>query len=69
MFAGLHRAHGVEFRFGERGQRTARPGGRVAGVVTSGGAELPADVVVVAIGAAPAWRWPRRPGLEVPTAC
>jgi 3-phenylpropionate/trans-cinnamate dioxygenase ferredoxin reductase subunit len=53
VFAGLHRAHGVEFRFGDGASELRGRDGRVTGVVTSGGAELPADVVVVAIGAAP----------------
>jgi 3-phenylpropionate/trans-cinnamate dioxygenase ferredoxin reductase subunit len=48
VFAGLHRAHGVEFRFGEKAVEF-RPGM----VITSGGAEIPADVLVVGIGAAP----------------
>ncbi len=53
-FADLHRSHGVQFRFGETATEL-RDGvdGRVTGVRTSGGADLPADVVVVAIGAAP----------------
>jgi len=48
IFAGLHRAHGVEFRFGEKAAEF-RPGM----VITSAGAEIPADVLVVGIGAAP----------------
>ena len=65
VFAKLHASHGVTFRFGERRARAGGAGGQVSGVLTSGGAELPADVVVVAIGAAPNTRWPRAPGLEV----
>ena len=48
VFADLHRAHGVEFRFGEKAVEF-RPGM----VITSGGAQIPADVLVVGIGAAP----------------
>jgi 3-phenylpropionate/trans-cinnamate dioxygenase ferredoxin reductase subunit len=48
IFAGLHRSHGVQFRFGERAEEF-RPGL----VVTSAGAEVPADLLVVGIGAAP----------------
>jgi 3-phenylpropionate/trans-cinnamate dioxygenase ferredoxin reductase subunit len=48
VFADLHRAHGVEFRFGEKAVEF-RPGV----VITSGGAEIPADLLVVGIGAAP----------------
>jgi 3-phenylpropionate/trans-cinnamate dioxygenase ferredoxin reductase subunit len=48
VFAGLHRSHGVEFRFGERAAEF-RPGL----VITSGGAEVPADVLVIGVGALP----------------
>jgi len=48
VFADLHRANGVEFRFGERAEEF-RPGL----VVTSAGAEVPADLFIVGIGAAP----------------
>jgi 3-phenylpropionate/trans-cinnamate dioxygenase ferredoxin reductase subunit len=60
IFAGLHRAHGVEFRFGEKAAEF-RPGM----VITSGGAEIPADVLVVGIGAAPNDDLAARAGLDV----
>src|SRR5690242_18236681 len=60
IFAGLHRAHGVEFRFGEKAVEF-RPGM----VITSGGAEIPADVLVVGIGAAPNDDLAARAGLDV----
>jgi NADPH-dependent 2,4-dienoyl-CoA reductase/sulfur reductase-like enzyme len=60
IFAGLHRAHGVEFRFGERAVEF-RPGM----VITSRGAEIPADIFVVGIGAAPNDQLAARAGLEV----
>ena len=59
VFADLHRAHGVEFRFGEKAVEF-RPGM----VITSGGAEVPADVLVVGIGAAPNDALAARAGLE-----
>jgi NADPH-dependent 2,4-dienoyl-CoA reductase/sulfur reductase-like enzyme len=65
VFADLHRAHGVEFRFGEGASELLGQGGRVTGVRTTGGAELPADVVVVAIGAAPDVTLAAPAGLEV----
>ncbi len=65
VFAGLHRAHGVEFRFGDGASQLRGRDGRVTGVVTSGGAELSADVVVVAIGAAPDVALAEAAGLEV----
>ena len=60
VFAGLHRGHGVEFRFGEKAAEF-RPGM----VITSSGAEIPADVLVVGIGAAPNDGLAARAGLEV----
>ena len=59
VFADLHRAHGVEFRFGEKAVEF-RPGM----VVTSGGAEIPADLLVVGIGAASNDDLAARAGLE-----
>ncbi|HET9970938.1 MAG TPA: FAD-dependent oxidoreductase [Streptosporangiaceae bacterium] len=60
IFARLHRAHGVEFRFGEKAAEF-RPGM----VITSAGAEIPADVLVVGIGAAPNDELAARAGLDV----
>ncbi len=60
VFADLHRAHGVEFRFGE-GAVEFRPGL----VITSAGAELQADLLVAGIGAAPNDELAARAGLEV----
>ena len=60
VFARLHQAHGVEFRFGERAVEF-RPGM----VITSAGAEIPADVFVVGIGVAPNDRLAADAGLEV----
>jgi NADPH-dependent 2,4-dienoyl-CoA reductase/sulfur reductase-like enzyme len=60
VFADLHRSHGVEFRFGES-VAEFRPGL----VVTSSGAELPADLLVVGIGAAPNDAIAAAAGLEV----
>ena len=59
VFADLHRAHGVEFRFGEKAVEF-RPGM----VITSDGAEVPADILVVGIGAAPNDDLAARAGLE-----
>jgi len=78
-FAELHRAHGVRFRFGESPTefRPAEVSGKlpasgdshegwpVGWVVTSSGAELPADVVVVGIGAVPNDAIATAAGLEV----
>ena len=67
-FADLHRSHGVEFRFGESAAefRAAHPGSaRVDSGLTTSGAELPADVVVVGIGAVPNDGLAKSAGLEV----
>jgi 3-phenylpropionate/trans-cinnamate dioxygenase ferredoxin reductase subunit len=67
-FADLHRAHGVEFRFGESAAEflAAGPGsGQVGSVVTTSGTELPADVVVIGIGAVPNDGLAKSAGLEV----
>jgi NADPH-dependent 2,4-dienoyl-CoA reductase/sulfur reductase-like enzyme len=67
-FADLHRSHGVEFRFDESAAEflAAGPGSRQVGsVVTTGGTELPADVVVVGIGAVPNDGLAKSAGLEV----
>ena len=60
VFADLHRAHGVNFRFGERAAEF-RPGM----VITSSGAQVPADLLVVGIGAAPNDALAAAAGLEV----
>jgi NADPH-dependent 2,4-dienoyl-CoA reductase/sulfur reductase-like enzyme len=60
VFADLHRSHGVEFRFGET-VAEFRPGL----AVTSSGAHVPADVLVVGIGAAPNDALAAAAGLEV----
>jgi NADPH-dependent 2,4-dienoyl-CoA reductase/sulfur reductase-like enzyme len=52
VFAGLHRGHGVTFRLGE-GVTELRGPGRVSQVITSGDAELAADLAVIGIGAEP----------------
>jgi 3-phenylpropionate/trans-cinnamate dioxygenase ferredoxin reductase subunit len=70
MFTDLHREHGVEFRFGEsvseiRGPGAAGGAGQVGEVVTSSGAVVPADLVVVGIGAVPNTGLAADAGLEV----
>jgi len=60
VFADLHRSHDVQFRFGERAEEF-RPGL----VITSAGAEIPADLFVVGIGAAPNDQLAAAAGLEV----
>ncbi len=67
-FADLHRAHGVTFRFEESAAEFLAEGpgsAKVGKVVTTTGAELPADVVVVGIGAVPNDGLAKSAGLDV----
>ena len=50
--ADIHRDQGVEFRLGE-GIKEIQGDGRAERVITSSGAELPCDVVVIGVGARP----------------
>jgi 3-phenylpropionate/trans-cinnamate dioxygenase ferredoxin reductase component len=65
VFVGLHRSHGVTFRFGEGLSEITGSGGKVTGAVTSGGEELAADTVIVAIGILPNTQIAADAGLEV----
>ncbi len=53
VFERLHASHGVTFRLGEGVSELRGTGGRVREVLTSAGAQLNADTVIVGIGAAP----------------
>jgi len=63
LLADLHRTNGVELRLGAGVTGLASSDGRVTGVCLSTGEVLPADVVVVAFGAAPATEWLSGSGL------
>jgi 3-phenylpropionate/trans-cinnamate dioxygenase ferredoxin reductase subunit len=65
MFADLHRAHGVTFRFTDGVTELRGSGGRVTAAITSSGAEVPADLVVVGIGAVPNTALATVAGLDV----
>jgi 3-phenylpropionate/trans-cinnamate dioxygenase ferredoxin reductase component len=62
--AELHRANGVEFRL-QRSVISISGTERVTGAVLDDGACVPSDVIVVAVGSAPAVDWLRDSGLEV----
>jgi 3-phenylpropionate/trans-cinnamate dioxygenase ferredoxin reductase subunit len=64
VFADLHRSHGVTFRFNEAVSELTGSAGRVTGAVTSAGAELQADLVIVGIGAVPNAALAAAAGLE-----
>lgn len=65
VFAGLHRAHGVELRLGQEARELRVRDGRVRAVVTSAGAEIAADVVIAGIGVTPNVRLARAARLEI----
>ncbi|MGH3300993.1 MAG: NAD(P)/FAD-dependent oxidoreductase [Streptosporangiaceae bacterium] len=63
-FAGLHRARGVDVRTGVSVTSVLGSGGRATGVQTSDG-PVPADVVLIAVGAVPAVELASQAGLDV----
>jgi NADPH-dependent 2,4-dienoyl-CoA reductase/sulfur reductase-like enzyme len=65
VFADLHRSHGVTFRFGEGVSELAGSDGTVTGVITSVGEELPARLVIIAVGIAPNVELAAEAGLDV----
>ncbi|WP_405467374.1 NAD(P)/FAD-dependent oxidoreductase [Streptomyces canus] len=66
MLAGLHTVNGVTVEAGTGFARFADDGrGRVAGVVLADGRTLPAELVVVGIGARPATDWLESSGLDL----
>ena len=64
VFAGLHREHGVTFHF-DAGVAELRGSGRVEEVVLADGTVLPADAVLVAVGAQPNTELAEAAGLPV----
>ncbi|MEW2397167.1 FAD-dependent oxidoreductase [Streptomyces sp. NPDC046862] len=65
LLADLHAERGVRLRLGAGVSGLSSEGGRVTGVELSTGESLPADVVVVAIGAIPATGWLADSGLTL----
>ncbi|MFE9924493.1 NAD(P)/FAD-dependent oxidoreductase [Streptomyces sp. NPDC005774] len=65
MLAELHTEQGVRLRLGSAVAGLTAEAGRVTGVALGTGEVLPADVVVVAIGAIPATDWLADSGLEL----
>ena len=53
VFADLHRAQGVAFRFGATVREFRGLGGQLRSVVLNDGIELPADVAIIAVGIQP----------------
>jgi NADPH-dependent 2,4-dienoyl-CoA reductase/sulfur reductase-like enzyme len=65
LIAQEHRRHGVDVRPGRAVTGLLTRGGRVAGVRLAGGESIPADVVVLAVGTAPATKWLADSGLDL----
>src|SRR5262249_447749 len=65
VFTNLHKEHGVVFRTRESVTAFHGSGGKVSAAVTSSGAVLPADHVVVGIGAIPSTGLATDAGLDV----
>ena len=64
VFAGLHRDHGVDLRFGVQVDRITVSGGRADGVRLADGSRVPADAVIVGIGITPNSQLAEEAGLE-----
>jgi 3-phenylpropionate/trans-cinnamate dioxygenase ferredoxin reductase subunit len=65
VFAAVHRAHDVDFRFSSGVQEFGGLGGRLTHVVLADGTEVPADVAVVGVGIQPATELAENAGLQV----
>ncbi|WP_138731602.1 NAD(P)/FAD-dependent oxidoreductase [Modestobacter excelsi] len=65
VFARLHRSHGVDLRTGASVRALEGSGGRVRSVLLDGGDPLPADLVVVGVGAVPETALAEAAGLPV----
>lgn len=65
VFADLHRAHGVDLRFGVQVERIVTDGDRASGVRLGDGTTIDADAVLVAVGAKPNIELAAAAGLEV----
>jgi NADPH-dependent 2,4-dienoyl-CoA reductase/sulfur reductase-like enzyme len=63
--AGVHARHGVDVRCGVQVAGIEAANGRVRAVALADGSELPADVVLVGIGVAPAVDWLAGSGVEL----
>ena len=65
VFAGLHREHGAELRFGVQTTEIAGRDGKVAGVRLADGGYVEADAVVVGVGITPNSQLAATAGLKV----
>src|SRR6185437_195391 len=65
VFAGLHRANGVDLRMGVGVDSITGDGDRATGVRLSDGSHIPADAVVVGVGITPNTQLAEAAGLAV----
>jgi 3-phenylpropionate/trans-cinnamate dioxygenase ferredoxin reductase subunit len=65
VFRDMHTQHGVQWRFGVDLAEVTGEGGRANGVRLADGTTLPADVVVIAVGAVPRVELAHAAGLEL----
>jgi 3-phenylpropionate/trans-cinnamate dioxygenase ferredoxin reductase component len=65
VFAGLHREHGVDLRFGVQVSEITGSGGRVRGVRLADGSHVEADAVIVGVGITPNTQLAEAAGLAV----
>ncbi|MGW1676994.1 NAD(P)/FAD-dependent oxidoreductase [Saccharopolyspora sp. NPDC002376] len=65
VFADLHRAHDVDFRFGSAVDEIHVTDGRTTGVRLTDGADIPAEAVLVAVGVDPDVALAQQAGLRV----
>ena len=65
VYAELHRAHDVDFRFSTGVQEFGGMGGRLTHAVLSDGSEVAADIAVVGVGIRPATELAESAGLDV----
>src|SRR5580693_3588204 len=64
VFAGLHREHGVDLRFGVQVSEITGSGGRAGGVRLADGGHVEADAVIVGVGITPNTQLAEAAGLE-----
>jgi 3-phenylpropionate/trans-cinnamate dioxygenase ferredoxin reductase component len=65
VFAGLHRDHGVDLRFGVQVAEITGSGGRADGVRLHDGSHVPADAIIVGVGITPNSQLAEEAGLQV----
>lgn len=65
FFRSLHEDNGVQFRLPASAREITGQGGSATGVLTDSGKQLPADVVVIAVGVVPDTALARSAGLEI----